>query len=240
MKNAVIYLRVSSAEQADSRLGLQSQEQMCREFAARRGLDIACVITDPGVSGSIPLYEREGGRRLLDLTRGGSLVIIALCQDRIFRSVADMLATMELLSDAEVTIETVDDGVLDLKDDDKWLATMIRAVFGELERRKTATRTRRALREAKRNGKKIGKAPLGFRNLAHFVDGRKVDGGKHEAVAEEQAVVARILTMASTSSLAETARTLNAEGVATPRGRLWHPKTVRDVVMRSRRSDARP
>jgi site-specific DNA recombinase len=153
MNPVIIYARVSTQEQADSRLGVESQLARCRDFVRMRGYAPPITLIDAGVSASVPLLARPSGSQIL-MAREST--VIALCQDRLFRSVADMLVTMEVLDDLNADVITVDDGPLDLKDDDRWLASMMRAVFGELERRKTSTRTKRALQALRDRGGKIG------------------------------------------------------------------------------------
>ena len=48
--NALLYLRVSTEEQARDAYGLESQEKMCRELCQKRGWTIEQVFRDRGVS----------------------------------------------------------------------------------------------------------------------------------------------------------------------------------------------
>jgi DNA invertase Pin-like site-specific DNA recombinase len=221
--NAVVYLRVSSQEQADSRLGLESQEAICRDFCRRSGMTVVEIITDPGVRGSIPLYDREGGRRLLELTRDRSLVVVALCQDRLFRSLIDCMATLERWEDSGTVVKMVDAGEVNLEDPDGWLKAAINALFAEYERRKASQRTRRALAAAKANGRRIGGVPYGMRPTATFsAEGKKVDAGVWAMVPEEQASIDRVVELRKARhSAAEVARRLNAEGRVTKNGKAW-------------------
>ncbi len=63
---AIAYIRVSTNEQADSGLGLESQAERIRAYCTMRKLDLVELVSDPGVSGGKPLASREGGQRLLD------------------------------------------------------------------------------------------------------------------------------------------------------------------------------
>jgi site-specific DNA recombinase len=45
---AVLYVRVSTDEQAVSPLNLSNQEKRCREYCEQRGLTVMAVFTDPG------------------------------------------------------------------------------------------------------------------------------------------------------------------------------------------------
>ena len=57
---AIAYLRVSSAGQADSGLGLDAQRKDVEAYAKANGLHIAAVFTDAGVSGRLGLDKRPG------------------------------------------------------------------------------------------------------------------------------------------------------------------------------------
>src|SRR5215469_12854314 len=47
---AVIYVRVSTDEQADGPLNLSNQEQKCRSYCSQKGYSVLHVFTDPGQS----------------------------------------------------------------------------------------------------------------------------------------------------------------------------------------------
>ena len=59
-----------------------------------KGWKLADVFIEAGVSGSVPLAERPEGRRLLEAVSKGAVVITAKL-DRMFRSAADALVTLE-------------------------------------------------------------------------------------------------------------------------------------------------
>jgi hypothetical protein len=65
-------VRVSSEEQADSGLGLQAQRQRIAAFCEMKGLRLADVYEDAGVSGGKPLSSRPSGSRLLNAARRGA------------------------------------------------------------------------------------------------------------------------------------------------------------------------
>lgn len=45
---AVLYIRVSTDEQANGPLNLSNQEQRCRDYCNRNGLTVVEVFIDPG------------------------------------------------------------------------------------------------------------------------------------------------------------------------------------------------
>src|SRR5262249_38356794 len=94
MKTAVGYIRVSSEEQADSGLGLEAQRQRIADFCRLKGLDLASVFEDAGVSGGKPLSTRPAGARLLADVHKSKAVVIVAKFDRLFRSASDAAVTL--------------------------------------------------------------------------------------------------------------------------------------------------
>lgn len=88
-----VYTRVSTFDQVEG-TSLDEQLRKCTGVAMMQGWDIKEVFTDPGVSGSQPLCERPSGQKLTDLLTQGDTVIAAKI-DRLFRSSADALSTVE-------------------------------------------------------------------------------------------------------------------------------------------------
>jgi hypothetical protein len=69
MKTANGYIRVSSEDQADSGLDLEPQRQRIGPYCELKGLHLAEVLEDPGVSGGKALSILPAGARLLALAR---------------------------------------------------------------------------------------------------------------------------------------------------------------------------
>jgi DNA invertase Pin-like site-specific DNA recombinase len=65
MKGAIGYIRVSSEEQAESGLGLEAQRQRIAAHCTMKGLHLAEVFEDPGISAGKPLASRPADSQLL-------------------------------------------------------------------------------------------------------------------------------------------------------------------------------
>jgi DNA invertase Pin-like site-specific DNA recombinase len=89
MRTACGYVRVSSEDQADSGLGLEAQRQRIRAYCELKGLHLAEIFEDPGISGGKALRSRPTGIKLLGIARKSEPVIVFARFDRLFRSVAD-------------------------------------------------------------------------------------------------------------------------------------------------------
>jgi len=175
------YVRVSTAEQANSGLSLETQQQQITGYAMMKGWTVAEFFIEAGVSGSVPLADRPEGQRLLIALQAGDMVISAKL-DRAFRSAADALGTLEQLKEDRIGLHMIDlGGDVTGNGISKLVFTILSAV-AENER----DRIRERVRDAKRhrasqrlyNG---GKRPFGF----DVVDGALVPN------ASEQAALAR-------------------------------------------------
>jgi DNA invertase Pin-like site-specific DNA recombinase len=89
MDDAICYIRVSSEEQADSGLGLEAQRQRIAAYCTMKGLLLAEVFEDPGISSGKPLAGRPAGSKLLAAAKKGKALVIVSKLDRLFLSVAD-------------------------------------------------------------------------------------------------------------------------------------------------------
>ncbi len=218
----VIYLRVSTDEQAASGLGLEAQEAACREYAASKGWEVVSVYRDEGVSGSTPADKRPGlMAALAGLKRGG--VLLAAKRDRLARSVgvAAVIEMMARRSGASVVTPDAPDA------DDPFAAAMrgMMDVPAELERAMIAHRTRLALAAKRARGEKTG----GSMPIGCDVDsaGLLVPG---DAAELEALSIIRELR-ADGMSIRAIAAELTARGVPA-RGERWHPTTVHRVLSR--------
>ncbi len=63
---AVGYIRVSTDQQADHGIGLETQLESLSAYALIHKLNLVEIISDEGISGTIPLRDRPGGASLRD------------------------------------------------------------------------------------------------------------------------------------------------------------------------------
>lgn len=213
-QRVVAYLRVSTQEQADSRLGLAAQEAAIRREVEHRGWDLVALYSDT-CSGGKPLADRAGGEQALDDLRAGRAdVLIASKLDRLSRGVADFASVLER-SDREgwaLLLLDIGIGPLDTTNLMGKAQAQMASVFAELERARIGQRTREALAEKREAGWTPG--PPDHMRIA-------------------PALAARIRSMHEAGeSYSAIARTLNGEGVPTARGGAhWYPSTVRGLLV---------
>jgi putative DNA-invertase from lambdoid prophage Rac len=179
------YSRVFTSEQAEGGVSLDTQQQQITGYAMMKGWQIDEHFVERGVSGSVPLAERPEGQRLLALAEERDVIITAKL-DRMFRSAADALVTLEELKAQEVGLHMIDlGGDVCGNGISKMVFTILSAV-AENER----DRIRERIRDAKRHlaSKGLyggGKRPFGW----DVVDGKLVPN------ADEQAALSRMKAM---------------------------------------------
>ena len=85
----------------------EAQRQRIRAYCELKGLHLAEIFEDPGVSGGKALSSRPAGTELLAIARKSKPVIVVAKFDRLFRSVADaaqMIVWLDYLSIELMTI----------------------------------------------------------------------------------------------------------------------------------------
>lgn len=229
----VAYLRVSTDEQALRGVSLDAQEAAVRAYCTMRGLDLAEVVVDRGVSAGKPLSAREGGRRVLDMvSRGDVVAVVALKLDRLFRDCADCLAVVRSWDDRGTALHLIDLGgqTIDTSTAIGRFFLTVMAGAAELERNLIGERTKAALSHIRETGVQLGGEALGWRRSDERDDhGRRIV----EDVRSEAQVVDRIGELRGAGlTLRAIAHKLTAEGHPTKRGGRWHSSTVRNVLKR--------
>jgi len=198
----IVYRRVSTAEQGDSRLGLEAQQAAILAEVEQRGWNIAGEYQD--VASGRRISGRLGLAQAIEHARKTGGVLVASKLDRVSRDVIDFAS---LLRDAERQGWSV--LVLDLQLDTttpvgRFTAVML-ANAAEFERRQIGERTRVALAAKKARGERLGRPRQTPQELVDRVVRERDDGSTWRAIADR----------------------LNAEGVPTQRGgAAWRVSTV--------------
>jgi DNA invertase Pin-like site-specific DNA recombinase len=205
---AVGYLRVSTAEQADSGAGLAAQRAAVQAEAQRRGWVLLEVYVDAAVSGKA-IAGREALAQALDAVKAGDAdVLIVSKLDRLSRSLLDFAEIMRRAQAEGWNLVALDLGI-DLSTPAGEFLASVMASAAQWERRIIGQRTREALAAKKAAGVVLGRP----RTLSDEVVARMV--------AERQ----------SGRTLTAIADGLNQDQVATAQGGLrWYAGTVRKVL----------
>ncbi len=234
---AVGYVRVSLEEMAERGVSLAVQRDRLAEYGRRHCIEFIDIVADEGVSAAIPLAERPGGRRLLEMIAGrrpAVRTVAAVRLDRLFRSLADGAGTLDLWSRRGVGAHIVEFGgePLDTHSATGSLRVGIMLTVGEWERRTIGERTALAMAQLRRQGRAYSPTPLGY---DEFVVGEGDRARKHLLPNEaEQGLIARIHGMRREGkAYAAIARTLNEEGVTGKKGGRLYASTIRYIIRHS-------
>jgi DNA invertase Pin-like site-specific DNA recombinase len=152
----VIYLRVSTDEQAENKNGLNAQEDAARAYAARMGWEVVGVFTDAGVTGSVGLEDRPAMLEAIALLGKGGVLLVAK-RDRIGRLEPMAMAMIERAVQRKGAriVSAAGEGT---ENDDPSSILMRRMIdaFAEYERLVIKARTKAALGSKRKRGEKTG------------------------------------------------------------------------------------
>lgn len=209
-KRYVAYLRVSTARQGESGLGLEAQREAVTRYIGQSG---GLLIDEIVEIESGKLSDRPGLARALALCRRERACLVIARLDRLARNVAFVSSLME----AGTEFVAVDAPYANR------LMLHILAAFSEHEREMVSARTKAALAAAKARGVKLGS------HGAVLARKRKAD-----AVEFAQALASHVARVRAggASTLQEMADGLNAIPVPTRQGAAWSPGTVRRLISR--------
>src|SRR5271169_3505423 len=169
MRTALGYVRVSTDEQAERGLGLEAQRQRIRAYCEMKGLHLATIFEDPGLSGGKPLGSRSAGGRLLAEARRTHPVVVVARLDRLFRSVADAAQTICEFDRYGIELVAIAEG-FDMTNPYGRAMAQMASVFAELERAMIRERTRSAMSVKRSKGQRISRhAPFGWDERAEGI-----------------------------------------------------------------------
>jgi DNA invertase Pin-like site-specific DNA recombinase len=222
MKQAIAYIRVSTAKQGKSGLGLDAQKEAIERFAASEGIELTAIFTEVETGkGSDALDRRPELAKALATARKLKAPVIVAKLDRLSRDVhfiSGLMAQRVPFLVAELGADT-DPFVLHLY-----------AALAEKERALISTRTKAALQAKKAAGAQLG-------NRTNLEDAQKLGAAANAQAAEGFAAnvlpIVRSIEAAGVTSLRGIADALNARGVQTPRGGSWHARSVARLLDRT-------
>ncbi len=215
-----------------------------KDYAARKGwtVDDRHVYTDDGISGA-EFVKRPGFLRLMNALKPTPPfhILVMSEESRLGRESIETAWSLKQIIDAGVRV------FFYLEDKERTLDTPMDKVMlsltnfaSEMERDKARQRVYDAMLRKAKAGLVTGGHVYGYRNqevLSDTVgpDGRRTRQHVVRVIDEDQAtVVRRIFTMCvEGKGLTKIAKTLNAEGIASPRTkRGWAPTAIREMLYR--------
>ncbi|HWM47693.1 MAG TPA: recombinase family protein [Xanthobacteraceae bacterium] len=218
----VTYLRVSSARQGRSGLGIEGQRTALAQFARAEGFEIAAEFIEVETGKGADALERRPqlAAALKEAKKHRCPVAVAKL-DRLSRDVHFISGLM---------VHRVPFLVSELGPDVDPFILHLFAALAEKERRMISVRTKDALAAARARGVKLG-APSN-----RLAKARRKASAVSMATANGYAAnvlpIIQEIRKAGPTSLRDIANALNARGVPTPRGGKWYAASVRNVLSR--------
>jgi DNA invertase Pin-like site-specific DNA recombinase len=189
---AAIYLRVSTGEQT-----VDNQRRELEAAAASRGWSVVPVYADEGISGA----KGREGRPQLDLMLKDAVrrrfdVAMVWAVDRLGRSLADLIGSMQELRDAKVDLFIHQQGLDTTTASGRAMFGML-GVFSEFERAMIQARVKAGLERAKQE-QMAGKVRRDARGRRLKAIGRpRVSSATEAAIRERLAAGVGMLTIAA-------------------------------------------
>lgn len=214
----VAYYRVSTAKQGRSGLGLDAQKSVVQSFLAGSGGRVVAEYVEVESGRKKDRQELQRAINHARMTRS-KLVIAKL--DRLARNVSFTAALMD---------SGVEFVCCDLPQANRFTIHVM-AALAEMEAEMISARTKAALAEAKRRGKRLGNPIL------HEVRGspaKAAEVWKQLSQQRAESYLGAILEARRNGArtLQEMANYLNKTGVQTTTGGIWHPATVARILRR--------
>ncbi|UUW11337.1 recombinase family protein [Flavobacterium plurextorum] len=161
----VLYARVSTIDQKTDR-----QKVIENEFN---------LVVEDKCSGSIPFFERDGGKEIKKLLDEGILKNFSVWQiDRLGRDLRDIINTIHYFNERKISINFVSQGLttLDASGNENPISKMmisILGVVGEMEKNQIKERQREGIRIAKMKGVYNGRKKGSKENALTFLNKEK-------------------------------------------------------------------
>lgn len=214
---AIGYLRVSTKEQGDSRLGIDAQRAAIEEFARAEDIELLDVVVEVA-SGALDLSQRTVLAGALLAARKVKAFVLVAKLDRLSRSVA-------LIS--RLMAQQVRFIVAELGSDTDPFVLHLYASLAEKERKMIGQRTSAALQRKIASGWKAGNPNL----LKHLPKSNATNAAKADEFARTVLPTIQRMRDVGMNRLA-IARELNANGTSTARGGAWTSASVGNILKR--------
>ena len=161
MSNAVVLVRVSTKNQAESKTGAMSQRQICLDYAKANDLEVVEIVEELGVSGGASIDKRDGLIRALSLLETGGTLLVAK-YDRLSRSFLNQMLIERAVGAKKAKIVAVDNENAAANDPSSVLLRRLLSSVAEYEREIIRGRVKQAHNARRRAGLVCGHPPYGF------------------------------------------------------------------------------
>ncbi len=162
-KRAILYIRVSTDEQAEKGHSLKHQEERLRNYCAVNGLEVVGFYREDH---SAKTFDRPEFGRLLDFlkrNKEAADILLFLKWDRFSRNAPEAYAMIGTLRKYKVEPQAIEQP-LDLSVPENKIMLAVYLTTPEVENDRRALNILAGMRRAMKDGRWLGKAPVGFSN----------------------------------------------------------------------------
>lgn len=241
MKNAGLYVRVSTEQQVKEGYSIQAQKENLINFAKEQNWNVFDIYSDEGISGK-NVKDRPNVKRLInDIMQKKIDVVVLYKFDRLTRDSKDTEEFIELIRKYEIGIYTISGGVIDVSSATGRFSLRVTGAVAQLEREQTIERVKVAFKQKVKEGY----------TLASFTTCYGYDREKHKKEQtinkKESNVVKRIFKLyLNGKTFTEICNILNNEKIKTKKtgkkikkrgtnefyiiNSVWMPKTIKTIL----------
>ncbi|WP_116788621.1 recombinase family protein [Flavobacterium psychrotrophum] len=174
MKNADLYIRVSTDEQADKGYSQRNQEDMLRKYCENNDISVQNVILEDHSAKSFNRPEWIKYLEILKREKRRSDVVLFTKWDRFSRNAGDAYQMINILRKFGVEPQAIEQP-LDFSIPENKIMLALYLATPEVENDRRALNVFHGMRRAKKEGRALGIAPIGYKNKI-TEDGKKYFG----------------------------------------------------------------
>ena len=219
-QEAVIYIRVSTTQQAVEGVSLDAQEAKAEAWCLLNDYSVKSIHRDEGISGRKTNNRPALAKALEDCTNGNALVVYSI--SRLSRSTADTLAIGDKLKQAGADLVSISEKIDTTSAADKMVFRLM-AVMSEFESDQISERVSVGMQYKKSKGGLVGAVPYGSQLAA--------DGDTLEPNEKEQEIIKIV------KDLKRDGMTMNKISIHLnttthhPRGKKWYPEQIKRILL---------
>lgn len=164
MKNAVIYTRVSTDEQAEKGFSLRYQQEKLRKYCETQSIDIVAHFQDDY---SAKTFDRPEFKKLKEYVSSNKKLvdsILFIKWDRFSRNTTDAYNMIKHFSKMNVEVQAIEQPInFDIPEQKFVLAFYL--TMPEVENDRRGLNTRQGMIKAMKEGRWVSNAPIGYKNI---------------------------------------------------------------------------
>ena len=163
IKKAIIYTRVSTDDQADKGYSLMDQDERLRRYCKENDIEVLAHFKEDH---SAKTFDRPEFTKLVDYVLSNKLrniYLLFIKWDRFSRNSADAYIMLRKLNELGIEPKAIDQP-LDMNVPENKIMLAIYIATPEVENDRRSLNTRMGMRRARKEGRWLRKAPLGYVN----------------------------------------------------------------------------